>query len=315
MKFRNILLIGLTGYILNIQPAFGQFVTKRLESLALETGVLLKDTTKVSVGCDLDSAFYFQNHPLHIKKNQYGEISHIGYSLFSKEMREQNPSAIYDFLERYILELDLAKSKNETKSKLTMDHVTYDGRLPKELVNADDFFKVNFETNHKYEVERKNGQDYFHIAFYADCQLMLGALEDELEKIMLKNIQRAAPKDSTSGDIILVFDRYGHEKDTLFFNRQKLIELIEDECEETVLRSKSETEEVLFAVNHQLGYLHMVSFKPGQARLYAYISIHNAPDSFINRLIPEKTPSKDSYIDFIISICNDLNLNLKPNEE
>lgn len=286
MSFGNILLIGLAGCISNIQSAYGQFVTKRVESLALKTGIQVSDTVLAPVGCDLDSSFFYRGHPLHVKKNPYGEVCHIGYSFFSQEMRKEKPLAIYDFLERYLLELDLTESQEQIKEKLRKDNVIYDDK-PREPVGDDDaFFNLKFLTHHKYEVEWKRGKDYFHLAFDADCQLMLGASEDELEKVMLKRLQRAESKDSTCADVMLVLDRYGYEKDTLNFCRQRLIDLIEDDCDETSLRSKAEDEEVLFAINHQLGFIHMVSFKPGRARMYAYIPIHNTPDSFIDELIP-----------------------------
>lgn len=286
MKFGNILLIGLAGCLSNIQSAYGQFVTKRLESLAQKTGIQVNDTVLAPVGCDLDSSFFFRGHPLHVKKNQYGEVSQIGYSFFSQEIRKERPLAIYDFLERYLLELDLTESKEQIKEKLRKDNVVYDDK-PRETVGDDDaFFNLKFLTHHKYEVEWKQGKDYFHLAFDADCQLILGAFEDELEKVMLKRLQRAESKDSTCADIMLVLDRYGYEKDTLNFCRQRLIDIIEEDCDETSLRSKSETEEVLFAINHQLGFIHMVSFSPEKARMYAYIPIHNTPDSFIEEIIP-----------------------------
>ena len=286
MRRSRILPIVLTGYFASILSAYGQFVTKRLESLAHSTGIPVYDTLRVPNKCDLDSVFFFHGHPMHVKKNQYGEVCHIGYSLFGKDVRTIKPLAIYDFLERYMLELDLIDSKEGVKEKLRMDNVFFSDKMSEDLKDKEDFFKINILTHHKYEVEWKHGKDYCHIAFDADCQLILGALEDELEKIMSKKLHRLATKDSTDKDIMLVLDRYGYEKDTLSFCRQKLIDIIEEECDETSLKSKSKTEEVLFAINHQLGYIHLVSFKPKEARMYAYISIHNAPDSYIERLFP-----------------------------
>lgn len=280
------LLIVLTGYLLNIQSVYGQFVTERLESLAQKTGIKVNDTIMAPAGCDIDSSFFFRGHPLHVKKNQYGEVSHIGYSFFSKEIRKERPLAIYDFLERYLLELDLTESKEQIKEKLRKDNVIYDNKPREPIGDEDVFFNLNILTHHKYEVEWKLGKNYFHLAFDADCQLLLGALEDELEKVMLKKLQRVAQNGSNCADIMLVLDRYGYEKDTLNFCRQSLIDLIEDDCDETSLRNKSEDEEVLFAINHQLGFIHLVNFKPGRARMYAYIPIHNTPDSFIEELIP-----------------------------
>lgn len=300
MRQCYIILIVLTGYLINTPSIYGQYVTKKLESMANAMNISFSDTTKAPKGCDIDSTFYFKGYPLHIKKNQYGEICHIGYSFFSKEIREKRPLAIYDFLERYLLELDLLESKEEIRQRLFLDNVIYEKKTFKADPDSiiDGYFKINFLTNHKYEIEWKQGTENIHIAFNADCQLILGAAENELEKILLKKLQKVAIADSSESDIMLILDRYGYEKDTLGFNRQKLIDLIEEECEESSLRNKSETEEVLFAINHQLGFIHLVSFKPGQARMYAYISIHNVPDSFIDSLIP-------IYKDILIELKTD----------
>lgn len=288
MRQSYIIFIVLTGYLINTLSIYGQYVTKKYESMANAMNISFDDTITAPKGCDIDSVFYYKGYPLHIKKNQYGEISHIGYSFFNKEIRKKRPLAIYDFLERYLLELDMLESKEEIKQRLFLDNVIYKkGAFKADSVSIiDDYFKINFLTNHKYEIEWKQGAENNHIAFNADCQLILGAAENELEKILLKKLQRVAIADSSESDIRLILDRYGYEKDTLAFNRQKLIDIIEEECEESSLRNKSETEEVLFAINHQLGFIHLVSFKPGQARMYAYISIHNVPDSFIDSLIP-----------------------------
>lgn len=288
MRQSYIIFIVLTGYLINTLSIYGQYVTKKYESMANAMNISFDDTITAPKGCDIDSVFYYKGYPLHIKKNQYGEISHIGYSFFNKEIRKKRPLAIYDFLERYLLELDMLESKEEIKQRLFLDNVIYKkGAFKADSVSIiDDYFKINFLTNHKYEIEWKQGAENNHIAFNADCQLILGAAENELEKILLKKLQRVAIADSSESDIRLILDRYGYEKDTLAFNRQKLIDIIEEECEESSLRNKSETEEVLFAINHQLGFIHLVSFKSGQARMYAYISIHNVPDSFIDSLIP-----------------------------
>lgn len=288
MKHLNIIFIMLIGFLMNTLSAYGQFVTKRLESISQSIGLSVNDTTRFPNGCDIDSASFFQRKPVHVVKNEYGEISHIGYSIFNKEMRDDKLCRIYDFLERYLLELSLIDSQEQKKIRLYLDNVVFEERDIKSLKDTiqNNYFNLKTIENHKYEVMWRNTEHYYHMAFNADCQLIMGAMENELETIMLKKLQREVPKDSLDSDISLVFDRYGYKKDTLNFNRQWLIDLIKGECDELSMRKKSETEEVLFAINHQLGYIHLVSFKPGQARMYAYISIHNAPDSFIDTLFP-----------------------------
>lgn len=288
MKYWYVIFIVLAGGFFNPLSAYGQFVTKRLENIAMAIQLSADDTIKLPKGCNIDSALFFHDKPVHVVKNEYGEVCHIGYSIFNKGMRDENLCGIYDFLERYLLELSLIDSQEQKKIRLYLDNVIYEEKNIKNIKDTvpEKFFTIRTIENQKYEVKWRHYERYFHMAFNADCQLILGAMENELERIMLKRLQREARKDTVNSDIVLILDRYGYEKDTLGFNKKWLIDLIKGDCDEFSLRKKSETEEVLFAINHQLGYIHLVSFKPGQARMYAYISIHNVPGSFIEALFP-----------------------------
>lgn len=67
----------------------------------------------------------YMSHPLSIIVND-GEVEHIGYSIFSKEMRSGMPSPIYNFLERYALQADLPLKKSKTvERQLFEDDVTF----------------------------------------------------------------------------------------------------------------------------------------------------------------------------------------------
>jgi len=288
MRRYIILFAVLAGSIFCVLPTCGQFVTKRLALLSQATGIVINDTISKSGQHDFDSICLFRNHPIHIKTNQQGEISHLGYLLFDTDFRKNNPSVVYDFIERYFLELDLDGNDVKRQLRLKKDGVVCEGN-PISMVSAKgkiESVKINKEVNHKYLIELQCGKNHLSMAFNADYQLILGADDIELEEILSKKIKRIAAKHNYTDNFKLIFDRYGYVKDTIAFSRQDVVALIEEDCEEHSLQSKTETEEVLFAINRELGFVHLASFKPNEARLIAYIPIHDASDDFINQMVP-----------------------------
>lgn len=67
----------------------------------------------------------YKSHPLTVIVN-HGEVEHIGYSVFTAEMRDGMPSPIYNFLERYALQADLPLKRIKTvERQLFEDDVTF----------------------------------------------------------------------------------------------------------------------------------------------------------------------------------------------
>ena len=67
----------------------------------------------------------YKSHPLSIIVSD-GEGEHIGYSIFSKEMRAVAPSPVYNFLERYALQANLSlKRMKSVERQLYEDDVIF----------------------------------------------------------------------------------------------------------------------------------------------------------------------------------------------
>ncbi len=290
MKRYLILSMILAWCFLSMMPVHGQYVTKRLASLARSTGVVISDTLINSEIRDIDSLFFFRKHPLHIKLNNQGEVCHLGYSLFNKNGGKDSLTALYDFLERYLLELDLLSSK-ERKLRLEMDNVVCLGD-PVSMIKAageNESLKVNYETNHRYLVDWQRDDNHLTMGFDAYYQLLLGANDIELEETLWRKIQRMSSQHEHTDNFKLIFDRYGYVKDTISFRRHDVKVLIEEDCKEVSIHPKSTTEDVLFGINREMGFVHLASFKSDEAKLITYIPIHDAPDGFINQLIPPQS--------------------------
>ena len=298
LKFRTVryrlLFIVLTGFIIEALPVQGRFATKKLASLARTTGFVSNDSINSD---DIDTCYYFRNHPVHVKFNCDGDVSHLGYSLFCREMRKQHPSVVYDFLERYLLELDLLPNDIERRQKSRLDKVLMEGDPIRLLAakNQNEKISINTEINHGYVVRWERGDNVLSMKINADYQLILGADELELEEIFSNKLKKKSSERNGEGDIDLIYDRYGYVKDTIRFFRQDIISLIEQECNEVSFRPKTTTEDVMFAINRDLGFVHLASFKPDQVRVYTYIPIYDASEKFINKLVPQKF--SDKYIE------------------
>lgn len=61
--------------------------------------------------------------PIIVNRNAEGTIIHIGFKIFNRKVTEKHPTPLYDFIERYILELYLLSSDLEMATRLKMDRV------------------------------------------------------------------------------------------------------------------------------------------------------------------------------------------------
>ena len=64
-----------------------------------------------------------KNRPIVITRNTEGEISHIGFKLFNRKVMEKHPSFLYNFVERYLLNLYLLSDEQARITRLKMDKV------------------------------------------------------------------------------------------------------------------------------------------------------------------------------------------------
>lgn len=180
-------------FILNISVCGQvQFATVRLQSMA---NLLSLDIKNLEL--DKKEAFSYLGHPLNIRINKWNEIEHIGYRLFSNTIRENNPSPIYDFLERYFLEIDLLKDIDKS-IRLAIDKIQLSNQDLGIIhtLNGTEDFKINMLNLKKYQVTwSKNGLNILTVTFDMDYQLLSGCNIIEAEKRLIKDLQRYQPEE------------------------------------------------------------------------------------------------------------------------
>lgn len=86
------------------------------------------------------------------------QVEHIGYTIFALELREKMPSPIYNFLERYALEMDLPRrEKIEAAKQMRRDKVTFTkgslSQLPSLCKDTTLTVSVSYHSERAYIVE------------------------------------------------------------------------------------------------------------------------------------------------------------------
>lgn len=165
------------------------FYTKLLAQMVRATALNLPDS--ISPEINDDTTWYYKGKPLRIKTNKESQVVHVGYKLFDQKIVDANGYQVFfDFLERYLLELDLQLDDKDPMIRMDIDKVVCS------TGNANLFWKVTPNTSFTLEVIEKRmyrikwtiGTELLSLTVPADCQLLLGANAIELEEIFERNL-------------------------------------------------------------------------------------------------------------------------------
>ena len=168
------------------------FRTQRLEQMARLAQISLSDTLEPS--STIDSVSVYRGREVRIKTNIYGEVSHLGYHLFNDTLAILQPENIpvFDFLERYLMELDMRVDGRTAEQRMDLDLVKCGkGTLAMtRLITTDTPFTIESVPGRMYYVTWQLAEGEVSIMFKANNQLMLGADLIEIENIAVRDINR-----------------------------------------------------------------------------------------------------------------------------
>jgi hypothetical protein len=207
-----------------ISYAVPVFTTKRLATIASYTGLDLHSATGINL--ENDSTWKYNGRSLRVCTNTFGEISHIGYKMFSKSAFDSHNNCLLPFfIERYALELDLKIDERDIPTRMAVDKV-FCGQG-----NIDMLTKVTPQTPFSIEeIERRMYRIKWDIAgktlsltIPADCQLIIGADAIELENIFERNIKNM-PR-TANYDVVekLLSGKAYHYKDQLIIKGEEYL--------------------------------------------------------------------------------------------
>lgn len=173
------------------------FATQRLQKMAAALGDIPFGQLNSSVYHD----FSYKELPLTIRVNEWDEVEHIGLYLFDAAMVQDDQRLVCDFVERYLLELELA-SPADKALRLGIDKVNV---VEGSLDNV-----ARLKNNDRFEISKLEMFKY-HVAWYSesscllallfdmDYQLLTGCNAIELENNYLRDVLR----DRQTNDLVL----------------------------------------------------------------------------------------------------------------
>lgn len=199
----------------------------------------------LAVAADYRGGYTYNGRPLHITTNAWGEVSHIGYRLFDPCLNIVEPSPVYNFLERYLLELDLPSDISRSL-RLERDQVYVQGNLNiLASLDGSENFVIDRRPYFKYRVYWTRGEkELLALSFNMECQLFMGCIITEQETNLVRDLKRtqpysvAMPGKPTGGELTKADDFYilhGHSymqdyiRNDLFFRKDgERFVLVED---------------------------------------------------------------------------------------
>lgn len=140
--------------------SLGKYRTKKLADMAGKMGIAQKlDTLGTGI-------YYFAasngGHSLTIEKKA-GRVEHIGLSIFPEVLRREQPSPVYNFIERYALDIFLRRIGTEQISQqLKLDRVTFEKgsltTLPTLFADSTLTIGIANHSERAYTVEWRRGE-------------------------------------------------------------------------------------------------------------------------------------------------------------
>ena len=129
----------------------------------------------------------YNGRPISVCADANGCINHIGLKLFAPEIKTLYPSAVYDFLERYFLELSMISNVNDFEQKLKEDkvHLLTGSLQTVKSITPETPFNIDRVDDKGYSVRWSvDDKEILNVMFPIEFELLLGMPKVEIEKQM-----------------------------------------------------------------------------------------------------------------------------------
>ena len=190
---KAIAILTVAVYAMAAYAAAPQFATKRLERISAAVGVAPQG---MRAGANDETSHSYRGRPLRVRTNAFGDVSHVGYRLFAnRTVSAYGDTRLFDFIERYCLELDLKLDARQPAERMDIDKVVCtEGNIAMlRSVTPDSPVSVEEISRRMYRVKFTVGAQKLSLTIPADYQLISGADAIELENIFERNIKRTVP--------------------------------------------------------------------------------------------------------------------------
>ena len=164
------------------------FATHRLQQMA----VLLPKVPFNELSQGVHDGYTHLGHPLTVRVNSWDEVEHVGYQIFDSLTALYQPQLVCDFVERYLLELDLG-SPTDRKLRMGIDKVVVErGKIDNiHHLLCTDRLEVSKVEMRRYRVAwYRESECLLSLVFDMDYQLLSGCNAIELEYNYLRDLGR-----------------------------------------------------------------------------------------------------------------------------
>lgn len=190
---KTIAILAVAVYAMAAYAAPPAFATKRLERISAAAGIVPQGMT---ADANNETDFLYRGKQLRVRTNAFGDISHVGYRLFAAQtVSAYAGTQLFDFIERYCLELDLKLDGRTPAERMDIDKVVCTAGNISMLRSVTPQTPVSVEeiSRRMYRVRFTVGAKTLSLTIPADYQLISGADAIELESIFERNIKRTVP--------------------------------------------------------------------------------------------------------------------------
>lgn len=190
--FLILIMFSLVG-LSNLKAQQASFVSKLLGDMAKDLHYQLVDTVKAE-SYSIGTAW---GKTIMVEYDEHHVVTQIGLKLFAPQMKKEVNPIVYNFLERYFLEIYNWKNKTTSLAqKLNDDKVYFTKGTVGDCAKITDqsVFSLSRVEDKYYEVSwRKNttASPFLSLAFPIQYELLLGMPQAEIEQTMQKRILRA----------------------------------------------------------------------------------------------------------------------------
>ncbi len=171
--------------------AAANYSTRKLQRIATAASLVVADG--MGANASDDTTYFYKRRQLSVRTNALGDVSHIGYRMFNREIvRMQGNAPVFDFLERYMLELDLKFDGIQPAERMDIDGVRIvKGNLAMfSGINDSTGISVEYIPRRMYRLTFTVAGKPLMVTVPVDCQLLRGADAMELEDILARDIVR-----------------------------------------------------------------------------------------------------------------------------
>ena len=149
----------------------------------------------IAINMEIDSITFNKGKVIHLRTNSLGDVDHIGYHLFPDSIRYLYRNLpIFDFLERYLLEIDLRLDEKSPELRMDLDQVIVTKGSFETLRDLSPYDNINIVIDEipqkMYHLKISFNYQEVNMTFPSDCQLMLGGTIIDMENMFERDSKR-----------------------------------------------------------------------------------------------------------------------------